>query len=274
MVELMTQEECDDGNKEKEKTQAEPVLDGRKLQTFTRLPGSVDETEPEKIGRIESMLEQICSKLGDEDDNCASYDTMIQTFNGLKTKVEGLSHNLEHEVEYTRTLDEKIRRKNVELDNIQLKKALLEEQGKLTLALEEFQEKMEATLNSITASFTSMDKIITDNCNLMQQKADSIKNLKDEIVDILNNYNKDLDKAAKDQYKLLRNDCRNVLDDCNDRVGEIKTSVLSFLRTCNEQNLELIKKIPEQKRRFCWLDLVVYAMCGVCILGMVVQMVG
>ena len=264
--------EVEVNNEVEKEVPAEPVLDPKKLQTFSRLPGSVDETEPEKIGRIESMLEQICSKLGDEDDNRASYDTMIQTFNGLKTKVESLSHNLEHEVEYTRTLDEKIRRKNVELDNIQLKKALLESQGKMTLALEDFKEKMEVTLNSITASFTSMDKTITDNCNLMQQKADSIKNLKDEIVDILNNYNKDLDKAAKDQYKLLRNDCRNVLDDCNERVGEIKTSVLSFLRTCNEQNLELIKKIPEQKRRFCWLDLVVYAMCGVCILGMIVQM--
>ena len=60
----------------------------------------------------------------------------------------------------------------------------------------------------------------------------------------------------------------------NNRVEEIKDSVLSFLKTCNEQKLELIKKIPEQKRKFSWLDVVVYAMCGVCIIGMVVQMVG
>ena len=26
--------------------------------------------------------------------------------------------------------------------------------------------------------------------------------------------------------------------------------MLDFLKTCNEQNLELIKKIPEQKRKF------------------------
>ena len=266
--------EVEVNNEVEKEVPAEPVLDPKKLQTFSRLPGSVDETEPEKIGRIESMLEQICSKLGDEDDNRASYDTMIQTFNGLKAKVENLSHNLEHEVEYTRTLDEKIRRKNVELDNIQLKKALLESQGKMTLALEDFQKKMDETLNSITNTFTSMDKNVADNCALLQQKADSIKNLKDEMDDILNSYNKELDKAAKDQFTLLQSDCGKALDVCNDRVGEIKTSVLSFLRTCNEQNLELIKKIPEQKRRFCWLDLVVYAMCGVCILGMVVQMAG
>lgn len=264
--------EVEVNNEVEKEVPAEPVLDPKKLQTFSRLPGSVDETEPEKIGRIESMLEQICSKLGDEDDNRASYDTMIQTFNSLKTKVEGLSHNLEHEVEYTRTLDEKIRRKNVELDNIQLKKALLESQGKMTLALEDFQKKMDETLNSITNTFTSMDKNVADNCALLQQKADSIKNLKDEMDDILNSYNKELDKAAKDQFTLLQSDCGKALDVCNERVGEIKTSVLSFLRTCNEQNIELIKKIPEQKRRFCWLDLVVYAMCGVCILGMIVQM--
>ena len=56
-------------NEVEKEVPAEPVLDPKKLQTFSRLPGSVDETEPEKIGRIESMLEQICSKLGDEDDS-------------------------------------------------------------------------------------------------------------------------------------------------------------------------------------------------------------
>ncbi|MDY2510780.1 MAG: hypothetical protein SOW15_08340 [Ruminococcus callidus] len=98
---------------------------------------------------------------------------------------------------------------------------------------------MDETLNSITNSFTSMDK--------------------------------NLYKGTNDQYTLLKNDCKEVLTDCNNRVGEIKDSVLDFLKTCNEQNLELIKKIREQKRKFSWLDVVVYAMCGVCIIGMVVQ---
>lgn len=261
-------------NEVEKESPSEPVLDPKKMQTFSRLPGSVDETEPEKIGRIESMLDFICSKLGDEDDNRASYDTMIQSFNSLKSKTEAMIHKLEHEVEYSHMLEEKLRRRNVELDNIQLKKALLEEQGRMTLALEDFQKKMEETLNSITASFASMDKTVTDNCALMVQKADAINELKSEIDDILMNYNKDLDKAAKDQFLLLQNDCSKSIDECNKRVGEIQTDVLSFLRTCNEQNQELIKKIPEQRRRFSWMDVVVYAMCGVCIVGMVLQMAG
>ena len=258
---------------EKEETPSEPVSNTRKMQTFTRLPGSVDETEPEKIGRIEALLDFICSRLGDEDENRASYESMLQGFNSLQAKVEALNHNLVHEVEYTRTLEEKTRRKNVELDNIQLKKALLEEQGKMTLELEAFQKKMDETLNSVKAAFEAMDKTVTDKCGVLIQKADAIKELKDEIDTILTNYNKDLDKAAKDQFQLLQNDCSKTIEECNKRVVEIKTDVLSFLRTCNEQNQELIKKIPVQRRRFSWLDVVVYAMCGVCILGMIVQMV-
>lgn len=88
----------------------------------------------------------------------------------------------------------------------------------MTLALEDFQKKMDETLNSITNSFTSMDK--------------------------------NLYKGGNDQQTLLKNDCKKILTDCNNRVGETKDSVLDFLKPCNEQNLELIKKIPEQKRKF------------------------
>ena len=244
-----------------------------KMQTFSRLPGGVDESDSEKMKRILSLLDQICSKLGDEDDNRASYDTMMQSFNSLKSKTETMIHKLDNEVDYTRSLEEKLKRKSVELDNIQLKKALLEEQGKISLALEDFQKKMDDTLGSITNSFASMDKNISENCEQLQEKAKVITDLRDQIDDIIVDYNKNLYKGANDQYTLLKNDCKTVLEDCNNRVGEIKDNVLTFLKSCNQQNLELIKKIPEQKRKFCWLDAVVYVMCGVCIVGMVVQMV-
>lgn len=251
-----------------------PASEALKMQTFTRLPGGVDETDSERMKRMLSVLDEICSKLGDEDDNRASYETMMQSFNSLKAKTESMIHKLDNEVDYTRSLEEKLKRKSVELDNIQLKKALLEEQGRITLVLDDLQKKVDETLGSITNSFTSMDKNISDNCAQLQQKADAIKDLKTQIDDIIVDYNKNLCNGANNQYTLLKNDCKNVLTDCNDRVGEIKDSVLNFLKTCNQQNLELIKKIPEQKRKFCWLDAVVYAMCGVCIAGMIVQMVG
>ena len=221
--------------------------------------------------RIISLLDQVCSKFGDEDDNRASYYMMMQSFNSLKAKTENTIHKLDNEVDYTRSLEEKLKPKNVELDNIQLRKVLFEEQRRMTLALEDFQKKMYETLNSITNSFTSMDKNISDNCTLLQQKADVIKDLKDQIDGIIVNYNKSLYKGENNQYTLLKNDCKEVVSDCNNSVGETKDSVLDFLKTCNEQNLELIKKIPEQKLKFSWLDVVVYAMCGVCIIGMVGQ---
>lgn len=146
-----------------------------KMQTFSRLPSGVDESDSEKMTRIISLLDQVCSKPGDEDDNRASYDMTMQTFNSLRAKTENMIHKLDNEVDYTRSLEEKLKRKNLELDNIQLKKALLEEQGRMTLALEDFQKKMDETLNSITNSFTSMDKNISDNCTLLQKKLMPLK---------------------------------------------------------------------------------------------------
>lgn len=92
----------------------------------------------------------------------------MQSFDSPKSKTENMIHKLDNEVDYTCSLEEKLKRKNVELDNIQLRKALLEKQGRMTLALEDFQKKMDETLNSIRNSFTSMDKHISDNCTLLQ----------------------------------------------------------------------------------------------------------
>ena len=161
---------------------------------------------------------------------------------------------------------------NEVMNSEEFKNAFPEEQATMLAETVEADQANE-TVQAETAKSVQEYRISAAEGELIRNGAlDSIKNLKDEMDDILNSYNKELDKAAKDQFTLLQSDCGKALDACNERVGEIKTSVLSFLRTCNEQNLELIKKIPEQKRRFCWLDLVVYAMCGVCILGMIVQM--
>ena len=86
--------------------------------------------------RIIFLLDQVFLKFGDEDNNRASYDTMMQSFNSLKAKTENMIHKLDNEVDYTRSLEEKLKPKNVELDNIQLRKVLFEEQRRMTLALD------------------------------------------------------------------------------------------------------------------------------------------
>ena len=268
-TELENEEEVDGVGEEQDASK--PSGESLNMQTFSRI---IEDPEYDKLSHIEAIVDQISAKLGDEDDNRASYENMLQFFKSLKASSDELLFKLNHEIEYTRMLEEKQKRKTVEIDNLQLKKALLEEQGKMTIALENFQKKMDETLGAIKEAFDSMEKKITDNCTTMQQKADEIKSLKDEIDDIMVNYNKDLSKGATAEFTILKNDCRQVLDSCNTRVGDIKESVLSFLKTCSTQSQDLIKKIPEQRRKFSWLDVVVYALCGVCIVGMIVQMVG
>ena len=82
----------------------EAILNTGKMQTFTRLPGGVDESDSEKMTRIISILDQVCSKPSDEDDNRASYNIMMQTFNSLKAKTENMIHKMDNGVDYTRSL--------------------------------------------------------------------------------------------------------------------------------------------------------------------------
>lgn len=264
--------EINDDNQEMEIEEGNPVSDSLKMQTFAPLPFR-GETDSERIARIESLVDQISSKLGDEDDNRASYENMIQYFKSLKDSSDEMLHKLTHEIDYTRSLEEKLKHKNTEYENLQLKKALNEEQATLKITCENVQKSLNETLNSIKTSFDSFQTLINDKCSVLETKAEEIKNLNDQIDDIIVDYNKELQKGALDQYTLLKNDCKELLVTSNERVGDIKESVLTFLKTCNEQNLELIKKVPEQKRKFCWLDAVIYALCGVCIAGMIIQMV-
>ena len=63
--------------------------------------------------RIIFLLDQVFLKFGDEDNHRASYDTMMQSFNSLKAKTENMIHKLDNEVDYTRSLEEKLKPKNV-----------------------------------------------------------------------------------------------------------------------------------------------------------------
>ena len=98
-------------NQETEGEGTLPPSEGHKMQTYSRL---IDEPDSDKLSRIESILDQISAKLGDEDENRAGYENMLDFFKSLKASSEGILFKLNHEIEYTRTLEEKLKRKNVE----------------------------------------------------------------------------------------------------------------------------------------------------------------
>ena len=64
-------------NKETEGEGTLPPSEGHKMQTYSRL---IDEPDSDKLSRIESILDQISAKLGDEDENRAGYENMLDFF--------------------------------------------------------------------------------------------------------------------------------------------------------------------------------------------------
>ena len=65
-------------NQETEGEGTLPPSEGHKMQTYSRL---IDEPDSDKLSRIESILDQISAKLGDEDENRAGYENMLDFFN-------------------------------------------------------------------------------------------------------------------------------------------------------------------------------------------------
>ena len=95
--------------------------------------------------------------------------------------------------------------------------------------------------------------------------------LDDKITASLEAYRKDMTKASKNEYNILQAQCRESIEGNNENLEVIKKNVLSFLKSCEKQNGELIRKIPEQKHRFSWKDTLIYVMAFLCIVGMVLQ---
>jgi len=78
-------------------------------------------------------------------------------------------------------------------------------------------------------------------------------------------------KASNNEFNIFQTQCKESLAAANSEFSTVKKNVIAFLKSCEKQNGELIRKIPEQKHRFSWKDTLIYVMAFLCIVGMVVQ---
>ena len=255
-----------------EEEAAEEITDAGPLsgmQTLPRLPD--EETDSEKLTRIEEVLDKLCAKLGDEEDLQASYETMVQFFKSLKDSTEKLSRKLENEYEYTRNLKDRISRNETEHENLVLKKRLDEDLGKLIVIYESMQKASCESEEKLRTEMQYLEKNYRDKLDELDAKNDRICDVEAKLEEKINDFRDQMIKASDNEYTKLAADCKKVLTACNQRMSEIKADVLTFLNSCEKQTKDLISRVPEQKRKFSWKDIVIYALSGTCIVCMVIQ---
>lgn len=240
------------------------------IQTLPKLPDI--ETDSEKLCRIEAVLDKLCARLGDEEDSQATYENMVQYFTSLKTTTEKLIRSLDKEVDYSRNLEDKISKTDKERENLLLKKRLDENYAKLILTYEQMKTLSEENFAAMRREIEVLENDFQEKYQIIDKKVNELKNLEATINTLIENFRDSMVKASDNEYTKLSTDCTNVLTACNQRMLEIKTDVITFLKSCEGQNKELIGKIPEQKRKFNWKDLIIYVLSGVWLTGMIIQM--
>ena len=248
-----------------EKSQTKP-LGG--IQTLPKLPDT--ETDSEKLNRIEAVLDKLLARLGDEEDSAATYENMVQYFTSMKESTDKMIRNLDKEVNYTRNLEDRLSRNERERDNLLLKKRLDEDHAKLILIYEDMKKLSEDNFAAMRREIETLENDFQEKYQKIDKQAAELKSLESTLESMINKFRDDMVKASDTEYIRLAGDCTNVLTACNQRMTEIKSDVISFLKSCQGQNQELINKIPEQKRKFSWKDIIIYALSGVCFITSVI----
>lgn len=244
--------------------------DGFSFQTMPmETPG---ESADEKIGRILKILEELLTRSVDSDDTHALYEDMASFYNSFDSKVKALIEKLDKEVQYTRYIETQISSKSIEKECLMLKKALVEERAlmgvKFDGILSSFDEKMRQIESVLKHGLEEQAAKLSD----ISKRVGELTSIDDKITGNLESYRKEMTKASTNEYNILQKQCREIVAENSAKVEAVKKNVLSFLKSCEKQNDDLIRKIPEQKRRFSWKDAVIYVMSGLCILGLIVQL--
>lgn len=140
---------------------------------------------------------------------------------------------------------------------------------KIIQACKKFDSDTKRVIEALKVSCEFYEKTVNDKCDLLEQKISELVGIKDEIDNILVQYNQDVKKTAEDQYVLFKNDCNVALQDFNKRAEKFQVKAVEFLKVCSKRNLELINKIPVQKRKFEVKDALLIGFCVVNIITLV-----
>lgn len=239
---------------------------------FQTVPQRMDEEDPDNVlKRIEVNLEILSEKVTAAEDSRAMYESMVEFYNSFNATAKKLEENLNKEFNYTRFLQSEIDKKKYHLDYLALKKNLAEDRAQMNGIMEKINETLDLRLKDIDNRERSSNESFDSKLQTMDKKVEDFVNIETRIEENLKGFRTDMTKASENEYKILAGKCRESIVENTKKVDEIKSAVISFLKSCEKQNEQLIKKVPAAKFKFEWRDYAIVGLAFVWFVGMIVQ---
>ena len=251
----------------------------KKLPTRDKIPLEV----PEEINKIENneLIEEIHGKIVSlEEQMSLSNEVLLKNIDSLNTFYAGFSaktdeviNHLNKEVLYTRSLESQIAQKKSEFESLELKKALEDDRAKFSLSLDQMEKDLKEGLQRIDNFTNQSFETIKSEIASFDSRIDELKKIDDTITKCIEKYRKDMTDSSIREFQILKGESENLLKESKIKIEALTKEVIDFLKSCQKQNQELIKKIPKQSNKVCLKDVLIYILTGTSFIGMITQMI-
>lgn len=270
-LETTSETPCENQMLSDEERREEPELNNLSFNFQTVPMDENSETLEDKVTKVLKSIDTLLERTADSEDTHAIYEDMVNFYNSFDSKTKLLIEKLDKEVSYTRFIETQISSKSIEKECLMLKKALVEERALMGVKLDEIKSAFEEKMGQIESESKLVQEKQVARLDEMAKLIQKFSDIDGKITEKLEGFRKDMTKASNNEFNIFQTQCNESLAAANSEFSTVKKNVIAFLKSCEKQNDTLIKKIPEQKRKFCWKDCVIYAMSGLCIVGMIVQ---
>ena len=156
---------------------------------------------------------------------------------------------------------------------MELKKALEDDRAKFSLSLDQMEKDLKEGLQRIDNFTNQSFETIKSEIASFDSRIDELKKIDDTITKCIEKYRKDMTDSSTREFQILKGESENILKEAKIKIEALTKEVIDFLKSCQKQNQELIKKIPNQSNKVCLKDVLIYILTGTSFIGMITQMI-
>ena len=200
----------------------------------------------EELSNITELKEAIAQSFEDKSSAEDKFqENVTSSFNSLRQQLQEFNEKFNREIDYTRELNLKIKKNELEGQVYLLQRELTEERASITKTLDEISKLTKTTLQSVD-----------DKCKELKT-ADNI------IQEAITKFRIDSSSASENEYKALKANTLEMLKDFTDNAQKtlevVKKLSKDFISQCEKENKNLISKVPGIKGKLSvenWIVLI------------------
>ena len=207
-------------------------------------------------------------------DTITKFNAIVEATTDLKEKIVVAGN-------YQDYLAEQVKNANLQKDVVMLQQQLDKEKAEISqflIKVDSFLTLKISELETKVNELRNADDIIENNIKKFKEelKSEATKHV-DSIDNIVETSANSLVDGAKNQMAGLKAECNEMLkkytEKCQSHLETVKKQSIDFLKQCENENKKLIEKVPAvANSKISKKDIVIYAMAGVSIASLLVQM--